>query len=256
MSNDKTSRTSVKRSTASDAAEQRRLLIDIDDLTVQFSGEVAIDRISACIHEGEFIGLIGPNGAGKTTLLRVLLGLQAPSSGKITRDHSAIGYVPQRTRSSEMQLPIGVHEVVGLSRPRPDAILSALAEVGMADTVHRRFGELSGGQQQRVLIAKALAARPALLILDEPTTGIDEAAQRDFFAILERLSAGGLTIVMVSHDVEAVMAQANRVICLNRRVLYDGPLAGFELEAVLPEMYGSRHQALHHHHELKGGSHA
>jgi zinc transport system ATP-binding protein len=224
------------------------LLIDIDDVGVSFGGELALDDVSICIHEGEFVGLIGPNGAGKTTLLRVLLGLIEPNVGSVKREGVGIGYVPQRGAVRDGQVPMSVREVAGMGGGGAGPVREALEEVGMFGAVGRRFSELSGGQQQRVLIAKALATRPQLLILDEPTTGIDESAQHDFFAILDRLVRRGLTIVMVSHDIEAVMVQVSRVICMNRRVLYDGEPRLFDLEEHLPQMYGSQHKALHHQH--------
>ncbi|HEY6736589.1 MAG TPA: metal ABC transporter ATP-binding protein [Candidatus Saccharimonadia bacterium] len=229
-------------------------MIDLDDAVVDFAGHRALDGVSFCVHRGEFIGLIGPNGAGKTTLLRVMLGLQ-PVSGGLARltPGARVGYVPQRGAVGDGQLPLSALEVVRLGKNDAAAGRAALREVGLETLAGRKYGELSGGQQQRVLIAKALVNEPDLIILDEPTTGIDEAAERDFFALLDHLAGKGLTVVMVSHDVEAIVAQVKRVICLNQRVLYDGPPAQFELETYLPQMYGTRHRALHHQHPHQEG---
>lgn len=228
----------------------KKLLLDVDDVVVKFHGQRALDKISFCVHEGEFIGIIGPNGAGKTSLIRAMLGLQELDGGTIKRyPGTKIGYVPQRGAVQGGQVPMSVAEIVGLGTPKAAEIAISLSEVGLSELAGKRFSELSGGQQQRVLIAKALASQPSLLMLDEPTTGIDESAQRDFFAILEDLVKRRITIVMVSHDVEAVMAQVSRIICLNRSLLYDGVPNKFELEAHMPGMYGTEHRALHHRHQ-------
>lgn len=133
------------------------------------------------------------------------------------------------------------------TRNRETAIQS-LQNVGMADASHKLYTQLSGGQQQRVAIAKALASNPDILVLDEPTTGIDERSQSEFYGILQTLQQRGLTIIMVSHDVDAVLRLVTRVICLNRTVLYDGPAEHFEADKYLPQFYKTQHRLLHHHH--------
>lgn len=232
----------------------KTVLIDVDNLTVKLGAEKVIDNISFCIHSGEFIGLIGPNGAGKTTLLKVLLGLLQPTKGAITNNAGAIGYIPQRGSMHDGQIPMSVSEVVRLGSKGDEAVArQTLADVNMSEFTSKRFTELSGGQQQRVLIAKALAANPSLLILDEPTTGIDERSQTEFYQILAKLHGRGITVVLVSHDIDTVLAQVNRVICLNRIILYDGPPEHFETDQYLPQFYATKHRVLHHKH---GDGHA
>lgn len=244
-SNGKTSPTSVPPLHAN-----RELLVDVDNLTVQFGAEPAVDRVSFCIHKGEFIGLIGPNGAGKTTLLRVVLGLLQPSAGKIKRPKATIGYVPQRGTLYSGTVPVSVLEVVSLgSKGSQQVATDALKKVHMEDMADRRFSELSGGQQQRVSLAKALAGNADILILDEPTTGIDERAQTEFYNLLHSLQKQGITIVMVSHEVDTVLKLVTRVICLNRTILYDGQPEHFETDKYLPKVYKMQHMQLHHHHE-------
>lgn len=203
------------------------------------------------MHPGEFIGVIGPNGAGKTTLLRVLLRLQRPTAGDINVASKRIGYVPQRAAIHNSQVPVSVREVVGLGSA--GMALRALAEVGMEGMADRPFTQLSGGQQQRVLIAKALAGEPELLILDEPTTGIDERSQTEFYDILRRLQAKGITLIMVSHDIDVVLQLVTRVICVNGGILYDGPAEHFEADEYLPKFFTAQHRILHHQH---GAPHA
>lgn len=227
----------------------KRLLIDADSISVRLGNELIIDQVSVCIHSGEFIGLIGPNGAGKSTLLKTLLGLIRPIAGTIIREKAVYDYVPQRGKLYDGITPLSVLEVVKLGSKGDDqAARQALKTVQMESFVTKRFNELSGGQQQRAIIAKALAASADVLILDEPTTGIDEQSQKEFYAVLRALQAKGITIIMVSHEVEAVLTLVTRVICLNRSILYDGLPEHFEADQYLPSVYTDQHRQLHHQH--------
>lgn len=227
----------------------KHLLIDADNVSVILGREVVLDQVSLCIHSGEFIGLIGPNGAGKTTLLRMLLGLDVPTQGTVRREKAAYDYIPQRGNQYSGITPLSVREIVGLgSRGNQQKALQAMQLLGIDDLALRSFNELSGGQQQRVAIAKALAADAEVLILDEPTTGIDERSQREFYDILRSLLAKGITIIMVSHEVDSVLKLVSRVICLNRTILYDGDPVHFEADKYLPAVYTKQHRQLHHHH--------
>lgn len=230
-------------------------MVDVDNLSVTLSGQLVLDKISFCIHSGEFIGLIGPNGAGKTTLVKAILGLLPANQGKISvKKDVLIGYIPQRGSAYDNQVPMNVMEIVKLgSRGNAAKAGHTLQQVNMLTLAKRRFNVLSGGQQQRVLIAKALAANPSLLILDEPTTGIDEQSQTEFYKILASLQATGIAIVMISHDVDTVLKLVTRVICLNQAILYDGLPQHFEADRYLPNFYNQQHRLLHHHH---GAAHA
>lgn len=236
-------------------AHNKEILLDLDDVAVHYGGLPALEGISLCVHRGEFIGIVGPNGSGKTTLLKAVLGLLKVSRGKISRlTTEPIGYVPQRGQIYNAQVPISVLEVVKLgSRGASQSAKQSLEAVGLSAMSGRRFNELSGGQQQRVIIAKALASNPSLLLLDEPMTGIDESSQTEFNSILKTLKQRGITIVMISHDVDMVQQMVTRVILLNRTVLYDGTPEKFEINAYLPEFYKRQHHLLHHHH---GENHA
>lgn len=224
------------------------MLLDIDNLSVTLGSDKILEDVSLMIESGEFIGLVGPNGAGKTTLLRVILGLLKPTSGQVVKSQPVISYIPQHAVGHSQQVPISVQEVVSLGSADKRVIKKALNDVKLAEFSAKRFSELSGGQQQRVLIAQALAAKPSLLILDEPTTGIDERAITEFYNILRQLTRLGITIIMVSHDVDAVLNLVTRVICLNHFILYDGKPEHFELDQYLPQFYKVRHRVLHHHH--------
>jgi len=239
----KTSKASALRSHA-----RKQTLIDVDNLTVHLGGEVALDNVSVCVHAGEFIGIIGSNGAGKTTLLRTILGLIRPTAGKISQKESVISYIPQNGNLYNGTVPISVLEVVKLGAAGSASIAKdSLKMVGLDGLENRRFTDLSGGQRQRVSIAKALSSNPDILILDEPTTGIDERSQEEFYQILHDLQNKGITIVTVGHEIETLIKHATRIICLNRKLLYDGPPETFDPQKHLPTFYKSQHELLHHH---------
>lgn len=227
----------------------KKILLDIDDVTIRYGEITALEGISLCIHKGDFIGLVGLNGSGKTTLVKAILGLIKVKGGAIEKHMDGpIGYVPQRENIYSAQVPISVLEVVQLgSRGDKKQARQALKSVQLEGMEKRRFNELSGGQQQRVIIAKALASKPSLLLLDEPTTGIDEKSQNEFNDMLSSLKNRGITIVMVSHDVDTVRRLVTRVVLLNQKVLYDGSPEKFEINEYLPEFYKKQHRLLHHH---------
>jgi ABC-type Mn2+/Zn2+ transport system ATPase subunit len=208
------------------------------------------------VAEGTFTALIGPNGAGKTTLLRLLLGLESPRAGEIRVfgqppgvRGQRVGYVPQRTGvpdgfplSAEEVVLMGRYALMGWGR-RPsrgdhDAARTALARVGLGDAARRRFGELSGGQQRRALIARALVGEPRLLLLDEPTAGLDPAAQARFYDVCCVLQKEvGLTLIAASHDVEVVAQHADTVLLIDRSVQSMGPPASVLTTIELDRVY-------------------
>lgn len=226
------------------------ILISATNLCVNFDNNKTLDNLSLNIKSGEFIGLIGPNGAGKSTLLKALLGLIPVSSGKIENNiKDSIGYVPQRGFMKNQQMPISVNEIVGLATNNKNQVENALRAVDSLDLKDRKFNELSGGQQQRVLIAKCLAGGLKLLILDEPTTGIDEKSQDTFFNILKELTKQKITIIIVSHDIDTVLNLVSRVIHLNQKILYDGAPTEFRVDEFPSGNKAKNHILLQHKHE-------
>lgn len=218
MSNETISRTSEPRSNVANEVQ-----LSVDNVSVSFGAEAVLRDVSFQVRRGEFIGLVGQNGSGKTTLLRAMLGLVKPNSGTIKNHHAVIGYVPQRGQLYNGIVPISTLEVVKLgSKGDTTKARDALKSVGMGEYERHRFSELSGGQQQRVVIAKALASDANVLMLDEPTTGVDKASQTEFYNLLRHLHKEGRTIIIVSHDVDSILKLVSRVICLNRAVVYDG----------------------------------
>lgn len=199
-----------------------------------------LDNITFCIDQGVFLGIIGPNGGGKTTLLKLLLGVLPVQSGKIElfghdlshskSVRSLIGYVPQRSEIDQ-NFPASALDVVlmgataktGLFRKISDETVARGKEmldmVGLTDLADRPIGRMSGGQQQRVFIARALINQPRLLILDEPTVGVDSANQQRFLHMIQELkSQFELTIIMVSHDIGQLTHYADQVACLNQKL--------------------------------------
>lgn len=202
-------------------------LFSLKHVSFLVAGKEILSGISLDIHRGEYIGVIGPNGGGKTTLLRLLLGLNMPTSGTIDVhiDRSRIGYVPQRASTGEVLFPATVEEIVksGEGRgKREGSVEAALKTTKVSHLRDQRIGTLSGGERQRVMIARALAGNPEVLFLDEPTSAIDPASQEEFYAFLQELHRKGLTIVMVSHDTDAIAHEVERVLCLNKHLVCHG----------------------------------
>jgi zinc transport system ATP-binding protein len=199
--------------------------------------QAAIEGVTLSVREGERLGVLGPNGGGKSTLLKLTLGLLRGYRGEIrvfghtpqeARRMHLVGYVPQRVEA-ELRFPLSVEQVVtmavavgvpawkGVPRESREAVRRALAEVGMDELRRRPIGELSGGQLQRVMIARAIAHAPRILILDEPTVGVDIAGQQQFGELLNRLHEHlHLTTIIVSHDLRTIAAGSDRVACLSR----------------------------------------
>lgn len=209
------------------------ILIDINHLSFCYirTGKV-LEDINLVVKRGDFLGLIGPNGSGKTTLLKMILGLLNPSQGEIFlfgenlksfRDWRKIGYVPQKAGLFSMRFPITVEEVVSMGLGDKKAVTEALKSVEMMGLRKRLINDLSGGQQQKVFIARALVSNPELLILDEPTIGVDSKSQLRFYELLKELNRRrNLTLILVSHDIDVVANMVKTVACLNRTLLFHG----------------------------------
>ncbi|MCX7760605.1 MAG: metal ABC transporter ATP-binding protein [Hydrogenothermaceae bacterium] len=231
-------------------------MIEIKDLTVIIDGKIIIEDINLNIEDGEIVAIVGPNGGGKTTLIKTLLGFITPSSGVVYIDgknpkgfikESKVGYLPQKS-SYEKDFPVSALDVVmfGLINekiPKSQKIRKAMEYmkyVGMEGFENYPFGRLSGGQQQRVMIARALISQPKLLILDEPSTGIDVVAQENFYEFLKKINQDrGITVIMVSHDVGVVANYVHKVAGLNRKLHFFGKPKDFFQTNVLNQLYGS-----------------
>ncbi|MFP1643123.1 metal ABC transporter ATP-binding protein [Pontitalea aquivivens] len=199
-------------------------LIDARGLGVRHGGAAVLQGVDFTIDRGEIVTIVGPNGSGKSTLIRALIGLQPLAGGRVTRALGLrIGYVPQRLHL-DASLPMTVRRFLSLPRRVSDAAArEALARTGVAGLETRQMAALSGGQFQRVMLARALLARPDILILDEATQGLDQPGTAAFYRLIEEVRAEtGAAVLMVSHDLHVVMSASDRVICLNGHICCEG----------------------------------
>lgn len=220
--------------------------ISVENLYVSYGNIGALSDLSVTVKKGEFLGIIGPNGGGKTTLLSAILGLIRPDKGKITiagkdvkSGRSAIGYVPQ-TAAVDRLFPISVTETVltaflksrlnpfkSFSKAQKQKAYKCLAAVGLENKSKNLISELSGGEFQRLLIARALVTDPEILLLDEPTSNIDEDSKESIYSLLTELNRKGTTIIMVTHDLQKINRLFSRILCVNRTAVYLGAPSDF-----------------------------
>ena len=232
-------------------------LIEVRGASVSYGAETVIDHVSTSIVPGDFVGIVGPSGAGKTTLLRAMLGMVPVSHGAIVRQVDVkVGYVPQ-LETVDWNFPVTVRDVVLLaahrSAPRPwvsrtlrlraDELLEQLGVAGLGD---RHIRALSGGQQQRVFLARALFGSPDVLMLDEPTSGVDVKTRHEVLHLLGDLNANGMAVLLTTHDLNGIAAHLPRLICINKRVIGEGSPAAVLTPAVLEATYGAPMDVLDH----------
>lgn len=199
-------------------------LISAENLTVRFEGRTALRNVSMAIARGEIVTIVGPNGSGKSSLIKALIGAVKAAEGRVTRGPGLrIGYMPQRLHV-DTTLPLTVARFLQLPRRHgDDETRQAMQEAGAVGLEAQPLASLSGGQFQRVLLARALLGGPDLLILDEPTQGLDQPGAARFYELIADLrDRFGLAILMVSHDLHVVMSASDRVICLNGHVCCQG----------------------------------
>jgi ABC-type Mn2+/Zn2+ transport system ATPase subunit len=226
-------------------------LVSFHGVTLGYARRAVLSGLSFAVSEGDFLGLVGPNGAGKTTVLRAILGTLAPLEGEVTRvDRLRFGYVPQRDQV-DYNFPLRVLDVVlmgrydriGLAR-RPgkddrERAMAALEHVGIADLAQRPLKDLSGGQKQRTLIARALVGEPNVLVLDEPTNGMDLVSTTQILGLVRELhERDGITVIMVSHALNEVANYVERIALVVGGGFRIGTVDEIMTEPVLSEMYG------------------
>jgi zinc transport system ATP-binding protein len=244
-------------------------IIEVRGVSFAYSNLPTLENISLSINKGDYAGIIGPNGGGKTTLIKLILGLLEPQTGKIYlwgkpiksfNQWHKIGYVPQRVNNNDYRLPITVEEVVtfGCSTKSRfkrwsdldrETMRWAMQEAGVASLAKRPLTSLSAGQQQKVFIAKALASKPEILILDEPTVGVDVRAQDEFYQLISELNKKEeLTIIMVSHDIDVVVNEVSKLVCINETLVYHGNPKGFMKKDYLTQLHGKTRKFILHGH--------
>lgn len=230
--------------------------ISVSNLRVAYQQQIALETMSVDIPRGKITGIIGPNGSGKTTLLKSILGLVGTLSGDIRffgrpldEVREDVAYVPQR-ESVDWDFPASVFDVVSMGRLNPKRwwqrvgpedkrmILSALDQVNMTEFRHRQIGQLSGGQQQRVFLARALAQRASLILMDEPFVGVDMASQEAILKVLQELRDNGKSIVIIHHDLSTVATYFDHVLLLNNGLVAAGSTSDILKPDVLTRAYG------------------
>ncbi|MGB3407222.1 MAG: metal ABC transporter ATP-binding protein [Jannaschia sp.] len=199
-------------------------LVEMQALTIRQGGQTILHDVSLTLMPGEIVTIVGPNGSGKSTLLRALIGAIRPASGRVTRRANLrIGYVPQKL-VIDRSMPLTVRRFLCLPRSIPAPIAeAALLRAGVGSLADKQMADLSGGQFQRVLLARGLLSEPQLLVLDEPTQGLDQPGSAAFYRQIEAIRQElGCAVLMVSHELHVVMAASDRVICLNGHVCCEG----------------------------------
>ncbi|HEX9712356.1 MAG TPA: metal ABC transporter ATP-binding protein [Actinomycetota bacterium] len=232
-------------------------LIRFEKVTCRYGGDPVLVDIDLSIPAGAFIGVVGPSGSGKTTLLKALTGAVRPVAGRVVRSPAGvrIGYVPQ-VETVNWYFPITVREAVLMarvdrrmpwtSRDEQREADQVLEQLGLRGIAHRHIRELSGGQQQRVFVARALLKRPQLLLLDEPTSGVDVRTRHDVVHLLHELHHDGLAILVTTHDLNGIAAHLPELVCLNREVVAHGAPAEVLTPEVLERTYGAPMEVLIH----------
>ncbi len=231
-------------------------IVELTNVSFSYGGAPVLEDVSLHLHPGQFAALVGPSGAGKTSLLKVILGKLTPTSGQSRVNSAAagvagaprIGYVPQ-LETVDWNFPVTVEQVVWMGRvkhagiwPWPSGadrrrISDVLEQLEIGHLAHQHIRNLSGGQQQRVFLARALVAEPDLLVLDEPTTGVDMRTAENVLHLLGELNARGITVLMTTHDLNAAAAHVPWVVCLNRRVVAQGAPEDVFTEPIMNETY-------------------
>ncbi len=245
--------------------ERTDILLSARDVHFARTGRTILEGVDLDLAPGEIVTLIGPNGAGKTTLVRILLGLERPDRGTITRrDGLTVGYAPQRF-DRDPAIPMTVARFLALgSQHTPAQAQAALGEVGATRVIGQQLSQLSGGELQRVVLARALLRQPKLLVLDEPVRGVDYTGEAELYDLIGRIrDARGVGILLVSHDLHVVMAQSDRVICVNRHICCSGQPETVAQHPEYVRLFGAeaaRSFALYQHqhdhsHDLTGATH-
>lgn len=241
----------------------------VKNLSFKVKAQEILSDISLEILPAQYIAIIGPNGGGKTTLIRMLLGLDKPTSGEVKlfgkklsnfKDWHKIGYVPQRASHVDSSFPATVLDIVKMGRTSQRKIFStfskldremvhdAMLKMDILDLADKMVGTLSGGQRQRVMIARALASKPEILILDEPNTGVDMASQKSFYALLRKLNKEDkITIVFITHDIGVIADDIARLFTINQKaIICNNPKQTLSCQE-MSELYGIDAHLLHNH---------
>ncbi|MBO1197952.1 metal ABC transporter ATP-binding protein [Staphylococcus simiae] len=246
-------------------------VFELKNVNYHYDDKQVLENINIKINKGEFLAIVGPNGAGKSTLLKLILGLLPLQNGEIYVDginyknkksSIKLSYVSQKANAFNSGFPASVKEVVlsGLTKTKKlfqkfnrqdiNKVEQVLHRLNIANLMNKNIAELSGGQQQRVMIARALISEPTVLVLDEPTNGIDAKHVNEFYDTLEQLKQEGITIILVTHDIGVVADTATEVACLNKHLHFHGTTEDFKSldEVEISKIYGHPVRFVDHQH--------
>lgn len=247
-------------------------VFELTNVDYFYDNKQVLENINIKINKGEFLAIVGPNGAGKSTLLKLILGLLPLQRGNIfidgvkyknNKSSLKLSYVSQKANAFRAGFPASVKEVVlsGLTKTKrlfqkfnkQDLLKveQVLERLNIAHLMHKNIAELSGGQQQRVMIARALISEPTVLVLDEPTNGIDAKHVSEFYETLNQLKKEGITIILVTHDIGVVADTATEVACLNKHLHFHGTAEDFKSldEVEISKIYGHPVRFIDHQHD-------
>lgn len=227
-------------------------LVELKNIGLKIGGKQIIEGISLQLKKGKITTLIGPNGGGKTSLARILLGIIKPTSGEVTRSHKiSIGYMPQKVEL-EKNIPISARDFIHLENGAIDQKLAQ--RLNVEKVLNKQIHDLSGGQLQKILFLRALAGKPDLLVLDEPTQYMDIAGIQDFYQIIEEIrKERECTILLISHDLHMVMQKTDLVFCVNHHVCCHGAPEDINQHPEYLSLFGNRGAVTiyQHHHNHK-----
>lgn len=221
-------------------------LISLNSVTIGYDSKIVLRDVDLTVKRGEIITIVGPNGSGKTSMMRALIGALVPTTGSVSRSKSLrVGYVPQKL-NVDHSFPITVRRFLSVpKRSTVEQISEAAALVGIHDILDQQIATLSGGQFQRALLARAIIDTPDLLLLDEPTQGLDQNGAALFYQLIAELKAKlDCAIVLVSHDLHVVMSAFDRVICLNGHICCEGTPALFQVRLNIAHYLAQAHRVL------------
>jgi zinc/manganese transport system ATP-binding protein len=237
--------------------------VQLRSVSCGYDGRPVLSNVDLTVMAGDFVGLVGPSGSGKTTLLRLILGAVDIYAGEVIvsgrqigRGGAHAGYVPQ-LETIDWNFPVTVEHIVlmgrasegwtpWVSRRTRDEAYAVMERLGIADLAHRHIRALSGGQQQRAFLGRALFSSPRLLLLDEPTAGVDIKTRDDVLHLLDELNHEGVTVVMTTHEINAVAAHLPWVVCVNGGIIAEGPPSDVYTPSILKRTYGAEMTMIQH----------